>query len=70
MPCNGWYPNPAHAYQAWTHRVWYNASGNLIGTEFRNNATGRCLDDSGAGLRTMPCNAVWGGFQAWRVTSV
>src|SRR5690606_2598435 len=33
---------------------------------FRNRATKRCLEDSGAGLRAHPCNGL--NFQQWQVT--
>src|SRR5690606_7626476 len=33
---------------------------------FRNRATKRCLEDSGAGLRAHPCTGL--NFQQWQVT--
>ncbi|WP_431907026.1 RICIN domain-containing protein [Nonomuraea jabiensis] len=41
------------------------AAQDVINT-FRNRATGRCLDDSGAGLRSFACNGL--NFQQWKVT--
>ncbi|MEV5411584.1 RICIN domain-containing protein [Thermopolyspora sp. NPDC052614] len=42
------------------------SSAQRVINTFRNRATGRCLDDSGAGLRSFPCNGL--SFQKWNVT--
>lgn len=50
-PCNG------GAWQDW--RIYGYDKGYVL----KNRATGRCLDDSGAGLRTWECNGM--DFQYW-----
>ncbi|MGH4035245.1 RICIN domain-containing protein [Actinomycetota bacterium Odt1-20B] len=45
--------------QEWRVYGYDNDKGHIL----QNRATGRCLDDSGAGLRTWPCNGM--DFQNW-----